>query len=112
MNNNKDKNSIGKVSSTKTSDSVEKAQNISNVSGIKEIKSAKGVGAVKSATSISGKTLSLNGISKAQHAKILSIIDEEAEKRAKTGLIPKSKKDMIKKSVMMAVDAAVVLKEE
>lgn len=120
-NNDKDRKSISKIQGTKSSQNIEKTQSISDINKVEKVKgteavgrvkATEAVGAVKGAGAISGNTTSIVGISREQRARILAIVEEEAEKMAKDGIISQSKKDIVKKSVSMAVDAAIILDEE
>ena len=119
--NEKDRKSISKIQGTKGSQNVDKAQSVGDINKVDKVKEAEAIGkvkateaigAVKGAGSISGSKTSIVGISREQRARILAIVEEEAEKMAKDGIISQSKKDIVKKSVSMAVDAAIVLDED
>lgn len=119
--NEKDRKSISKIQGAKGSQNVDKAQSVGDINKVDKVKGAEAIGkvkateaigAVKGAGSISGSKTSIVGISREQRARILAIVEEEAEKMAKEGIISRSKKDIVKKSVSMAVDAAIVLDED
>ncbi len=119
--NDKDRKSISKIKGAKGSQNVEKAQSVGDINKVDKVKGAEAIGkvkateaigAVRGAGAISGTKSSIVGISREQRARILAMVEEEAEKMAKEGIISQSKKDIVKKSVSMAVDAAIVLDED
>lgn len=112
MSKRKDKTNISGVKATRESHGVERTESVGNVSSVGKVKGASGVGSVKGAGAISGRKGVISGISREQRDRILALVGEEAERMAQEGTIPKSKKDLVKKSVVMALDAAITLDED
>lgn len=114
MTNKEDKNkkSISGISSTSSSDRIEKAKGIGQVQEVKKVKGTEGVSAIKATGAINTKKSLISGITREQRTKIFGIIEQEAEKMAKEGTLPKGKKDLVKNAVLMAMDAAIILKDD
>lgn len=100
---------IGGIESSSKTKSVEKTDNISEVDAVK---AASGVAGLSAAGGIGQKRKATKIMSAQEREELLKLIDEEADKLFKSGLVPNSKKELISTAVRMAVDSSIVLDED
>lgn len=102
-----DKKISGVTSTTETSG----VQGTEGVTGIGGIRATSGIGGVGAAGGI-GKRRATRLMTAAERQQLFHMIDEEAEKLAKEGIIPKRQQDTVSKAVRMAIDSGVLDDEE
>lgn len=83
------------ISKTKSVDQVSKVKEVSRVSGVKGTEKI----ALRRATTI---------MTSAEREKFFKMIEEEADKLANEGVIPKNEKDLVSKAVKMAIDSGII----
>jgi len=100
-----DDKKIKGISGTNKTDSVDKLKSVDEVKKtemVKGIKSAQGI-ALRRATTL---------MTSAEREKFFKMIDEEAEKLAAQGAIPKKDKAIVTQAVKMAVDSGMLPEED
>ncbi len=87
------------ISKTKAVDQITKVDEVSKVAGIKGADKI----ALRRATTI---------MTSAEREKFFKMIEEEADKLADEGLIPKKEKNVVSKAVKMAIDSGIIDDDE
>lgn len=83
------------ISKTKAVDQVTKVDEVTKVSGVKGADKI----AMRRATTI---------MTSAEREKFFKMIEEEADKLADEGVIPKKQKNIVSKAVKMAIDSGII----
>ncbi len=106
---NENSKKIGGVESSSRAKSVEKTQNVSEVDAVR---ATSGIGGLQGTSGIGQKRKATRIMSAEEREQLLKMIDEEAEKLFKSGMVPNAKKELISTAVRMAVDSSIVLDKD
>ena len=99
---------VSGVSSTSEAAGVQGTQGVTGISGIRPTTGIRGVGAAAGA----GRRRATRLMTSAERDQLLNLINEEADKLASEGIIPKHQKEAVSKAVRMAVDTGIVDDED
>lgn len=95
---------VGGVDITRQTGSVKETGTVSQVGSVKATSGVGGVGGVGAI----GKRRPTRAMSLQEREELFRMIDEEAEKMLKNGLLPPEKRAAVQSAVKMAVDAGLV----
>jgi len=96
-----------KVSGVTSSTGTKGVESTEGVSGIKGIKPTTGVGGIGGIGGI-GRRRATRLMTAAEREQLFNLINEEADKLASEGIIPRGQKEAVSKAVRMAVDSGLV----
>jgi hypothetical protein len=94
---------VGGVDSTRQTGSVKETGTVSQVGSVKATTGVGGVGGVGAV----GKRRPTRTMTLQEREELFRMIDEEAEKMLKNGLLPPEKRAAVQSAVKMAVDAGI-----
>jgi hypothetical protein len=94
-----------KISGVKAATKASSLQETGSVSNVQSVKRTAGVGGVQ-ATGGVAKRGATRAMTYAERQEFLRLIDEEADKMAAAGILPASKKEILKSAVRMTVQAS------
>lgn len=101
---NDDKKKIGGIGSTKQTGGVQKTGGVSEVDEVKKAEAVKGASAAGGVS----KRRSTRTMTPSERDALFAMIDEEAEKLFGTSELSEEHKEVARKAVKMAVDAATI----
>jgi len=99
---------LGGVKSTTHATEVDTTRPVGSVTSIKP---AGGVGGITGPSAI-GKRRATRLMTLEEREQLLQMINEEADKMFKSGVIPPQKKEVVAKAVKMAIDASILTEKE
>ncbi len=99
---------VGGVKSTKETTGVEGTD---LVSGVGNVKATTAVGGIGRAGAVGSSRLTRT-MSLAEREQLFKMINEEADKLAQEGLLPKAKRQAVESAVKMAIDAGLLPSED
>ena len=102
-----DKNGNKKISSVTSPTRTKSVEGTEGVAGVSGIRATSGIGGVGGIGGI-GRRRATRLMTAAEREQLFNLINEEADKLASEGIIPKGQKDAVSKAVKMAVDSGIV----
>lgn len=112
MSNENKKSISGKIGGIDSSKKTQEVQKAANVAQVQSVKATSGVSSVRGAGGIDQRRKATRVMSAQEREQLLRMVDDEAEKLFKSGVIPNANKEMITKAVKMAVDSSIVLEND
>jgi len=100
---------IDRIGATKGTRRVDPTAGVQSVGAIRPTAGVQGVGRVGGVQSAERADRVMTG---AQRERLLGMIQEEAEKLFPVGSLPAAQREVVKRAVMMAIDAGIIVKEE
>ena len=100
---------IDSISPTKGTRRVEPTKGVQSVGAVRPTSGVQGgsrVGGVRSAERTE------RALSGAERERLLGMIQEEADKLFPIGALPSAQREVVKRAVMMAIDAGIIVKEK
>ena len=95
---------VSTVGSTTEASSVQGTEGVSSISGIRATSGIQGIGSAGAL----GRRRATRLMTAAERQQLFNMINEEADKLASEGILPKKQKDAVSQAVKMAVDAGIV----
>jgi len=109
-NKNKDK-SISGVTRTSQTKHVERTGNVEALSSVKAVNSVEATSKTARTNKLDVTQQNTRSFSPAERLELLNLIEQEAKKMEQEGSLPKSTSKIAQEAVLMAVDAAIILKD-
>jgi hypothetical protein len=109
-NKNKDKSIIG-VTRTSQTKHVERTGTVEALDSVKAINSVEATSKTNRTNKLDATQQNTQSFSQAERLELLNLIQQEADKMEKDGSLPQSTSKIAREAVLMAVDAAIILKD-